>query len=178
MAAEGDLRTGGQVVDDLDHHRALLAAIEIAGAERTGISQFRRFARALGLLQPPDAVRDHGDPHTGPVHVESPARQRCVERLVALRYGAASGEAGVERAPEGNHPFNASQCIDPIRRQPTLPSSELGDRELDLQPRLAQQSLGLRPRLLHTHIEVYAGLRRSPCLRRQRQERRHQDGEA
>ena len=60
-SGEGNRRARGEIVNDLDHHRAFLPAIQTAGAECSGVAEFGRFAGLLGLLQPDDAIGDDRD---------------------------------------------------------------------------------------------------------------------
>ena len=50
--AEGERRSGCEVVDQLDHRRALGAAIEPSRAERHGLDQLGRVAALLRQLDP------------------------------------------------------------------------------------------------------------------------------
>ena len=113
------------------------------------------------------------DPNPRSVDVKSCARQRGVERFIALGQGAARGEARIERTLDANDAIDRQQFVDSSRVQPALPPTQLRNRELDLQSRVGQEPLSLRSGLFHSHIDVYADLGRACHRSKQETDRRH-----
>ena len=101
---ERERRAGREIVDQLDHRRALGAAIEPARSERHGLHQLGRVAPLLRLLDADDPVRNHRHPHSRPVHSEALARGRRTEGLVALGEHRACGEERVVGGRDAGDP--------------------------------------------------------------------------
>ena len=159
--AERERRAGGEVVDQLDHRRALGAAIEPAGPERSGLDQLGRVAALLRQLEPEDPVGDHRHSDSRAIHSVAFARRRRAEGLVALGEHRACGEERVVGRRDAADPHERVQLGKARGVDPALHAPQIGQRQLDVEARVNQLAERCAGGEAHFNVDQIIGARRA-----------------